>query len=189
MVVGARSVFPAFWLDKSSALTGTGNNADIEGHHISMVFSERAWLDPILSVLPYYSLYWGCYLLNSSFSHSLLRRAPLGETFFSVGVAYHETMKIPFCFITRRSRTFYGLQQNEFLSNFPRRLQNTALRCSSTQLCKDDKSFYITTPIFYVNASPHLGHLYSAVIADCLHRSKLLQGCRSRFATGKSIIQ
>ncbi|XP_037531631.1 methionine--tRNA ligase, mitochondrial [Nematolebias whitei] len=92
-------------------------------------------------------------------------------------------MKIPFCFITRRSRTFYGLQQKQFLSNFPR-LQNTALRCSSTQLCKDDKSFYITTPIFYVNASPHLGHLYSAVIADCLHRYKRLQGCSTRFATG-----
>ncbi|XP_058857126.1 methionine--tRNA ligase, mitochondrial-like isoform X2 [Acipenser ruthenus] len=32
--------------------------------------------------------------------------------------------------------------------------------------------YYITTPIFYVNAAPHIGHLYSAVIADCLHRYK-----------------
>ncbi|XP_063046901.1 methionine--tRNA ligase, mitochondrial [Engraulis encrasicolus] len=46
------------------------------------------------------------------------------------------------------------------------------------------KMFYITTPIFYVNAAPHIGHLYSAVIADCLHRSRLLRGFNSRFATG-----
>lgn len=56
------------------------------------------------------------------------------------------------------------------------------MACSSQS--GKDKSFYITTPIFYVNASPHLGHLYSAVIADCLHRWKLLQGFGSRFATG-----
>lgn len=42
----------------------------------------------------------------------------------------------------------------------------------------------MTTPIFYVNASPHLGHLYSAVIADCFHRYKLLRGYDSKFATG-----
>lgn len=42
----------------------------------------------------------------------------------------------------------------------------------------------MTTPIFYVNASPHLGHLYSAVIADCFHRYKILQGFNSKFATG-----
>lgn len=63
-----------------------------------------------------------------------------------------------------------------------------------SQLCKNDDAvnsdeggrFYVTTPIFYVNASPHLGHLYSAVIADCLHRFKLLQGFHSRFATGEN---
>uniref|UniRef100_A0A665VMQ7 Methionine--tRNA ligase, mitochondrial n=1 Tax=Echeneis naucrates TaxID=173247 RepID=A0A665VMQ7_ECHNA len=49
---------------------------------------------------------------------------------------------------------------------------------------KNERKYYITTPIFYVNASPHLGHLYSAVIADCLHRYKLLQGFNSKFSTG-----
>lgn len=42
----------------------------------------------------------------------------------------------------------------------------------------------MATPIFYVNASPHLGHLYSAVIADCFHRYRLLRGYDSKFATG-----
>ena len=30
--------------------------------------------------------------------------------------------------------------------------------------------FYVTTPIYYVTAKPHLGHLYSTVIADVLAR-------------------
>lgn len=56
-----------------------------------------------------------------------------------------------------------------------------AFRYASTE----NRNYYITTPIFYVNAFPHLGHLYSAVIADCLHRHKQLQGFNSRFTTGK----
>ncbi|XP_052867001.1 methionine--tRNA ligase, mitochondrial [Anopheles cruzii] len=32
------------------------------------------------------------------------------------------------------------------------------------------KHSFVTTPIFYVNAAPHIGHLYSAVIADAVHR-------------------
>jgi len=35
-------------------------------------------------------------------------------------------------------------------------------------------NFYITTPIYYVNASPHIGHAYTNVIADCLSRFKSL---------------
>jgi methionyl-tRNA synthetase len=34
----------------------------------------------------------------------------------------------------------------------------------------------ITTPIFYVNASPHLGHAYSALLADALKRWLLIAG-------------
>ncbi|XP_020660353.3 methionine--tRNA ligase, mitochondrial [Pogona vitticeps] len=34
----------------------------------------------------------------------------------------------------------------------------------------------LSTPIFYVNGSPHIGHLYSAVLADALHRYRELQG-------------
>ncbi|TRY81301.1 hypothetical protein DNTS_012132 [Danionella cerebrum] len=56
--------------------------------------------------------------------------------------------------------------------------------CCCTGLSRSLKPYYITTPIFYVNAAPHIGHVYSAVIADCLHRYKLLRGYNSRFATG-----
>ncbi len=59
-----------------------------------------------------------------------------------------------------------------------------ALRCLCTE---SSKPYYITTPIFYVNASPHIGHVHSAVTADCLHRYKLLKRHNSRFATGMSL--
>jgi len=32
------------------------------------------------------------------------------------------------------------------------------------------KKFYITTPLYYVNASPHIGHSYTNIVADCLAR-------------------
>ena len=45
-------------------------------------------------------------------------------------------------------------------------------------------SLYITTPIFYVNAQPHLGHAYSAIIADTICRYHRLAGETVRFQTG-----
>ncbi|RKP13154.1 tRNA synthetases class I (M)-domain-containing protein [Piptocephalis cylindrospora] len=43
---------------------------------------------------------------------------------------------------------------------------------------------YVTTPIFYVNAAPHIGHLYSMVLADTFHRYWKLRDMDSIFATG-----
>ncbi|XP_036379687.1 methionine--tRNA ligase, mitochondrial [Megalops cyprinoides] len=59
-------------------------------------------------------------------------------------------------------------------------------KVSERRMCtyKRDVCFYITTPIFYVNAAPHIGHLYSAVTADYLHRYKRMRGCKSKFSTG-----
>ncbi len=45
-------------------------------------------------------------------------------------------------------------------------------------------SFYITTPIFYVNAQPHIGHAYSTLIADTANRFRRLLGETTRFQTG-----
>ncbi len=45
-------------------------------------------------------------------------------------------------------------------------------------------SFYITTPIYYVNAEPHIGHAYSTVVADALARFHRLLGEEVRFQTG-----
>ncbi|HEB9276842.1 TPA: methionine--tRNA ligase [Campylobacter jejuni] len=43
---------------------------------------------------------------------------------------------------------------------------------------------YITTPVYYVNDVPHLGHAYTTIIADTLARFYRLQGHETRFLTG-----
>jgi methionyl-tRNA synthetase len=44
--------------------------------------------------------------------------------------------------------------------------------------------FYVTTPIYYVNGSPHIGHAYTSVVADALTRYHRMRGERARFLTG-----
>ena len=44
--------------------------------------------------------------------------------------------------------------------------------------------FYVTTPIYYINAEPHLGHTYTTVIADTLARFHRARGDRTFFSTG-----
>ncbi|MBC8417224.1 MAG: methionine--tRNA ligase [Desulfobacterales bacterium] len=44
--------------------------------------------------------------------------------------------------------------------------------------------FYITTPIYYVNAEPHIGHAYSTIVADVLNRFQMLSGTETFFLTG-----
>lgn len=46
------------------------------------------------------------------------------------------------------------------------------------------ESFYITTPIYYVNASPHIGHAYTTIVADVLARYHRMTGDRTFFVTG-----
>ncbi|MFQ5427551.1 MAG: methionine--tRNA ligase [Thermodesulfobacteriota bacterium] len=46
------------------------------------------------------------------------------------------------------------------------------------------ETFYVTTPIYYVNDVPHIGHAYTTVAADVLARYKRLKGFRVLFLTG-----
>jgi methionyl-tRNA synthetase len=46
------------------------------------------------------------------------------------------------------------------------------------------KTFYVTTPIYYVNSHPHLGHLYTTLIADTVARFKRQRGYDVFFLTG-----
>ena len=48
----------------------------------------------------------------------------------------------------------------------------------------NSNKFYITTPLYYANAKPHLGTLYSTVLADCIARFQKLQGKQVFFLTG-----
>ena len=44
---------------------------------------------------------------------------------------------------------------------------------------------YITTPIYYVNDVPHIGHAYTTIIADFLKRFYTLRGMRAFFSQAK----
>jgi methionyl-tRNA synthetase len=46
------------------------------------------------------------------------------------------------------------------------------------------KTFYITTPIYYPSAKPHMGHAYSSIIADFFARFKKIDGFDVQFLTG-----
>ena len=45
-------------------------------------------------------------------------------------------------------------------------------------------SFYLTTPIYYVNSTPHIGHAYTTIAADILVRHHRQRGERTYFLTG-----
>lgn len=44
--------------------------------------------------------------------------------------------------------------------------------------------YYLTTPIYYVNAAPHIGHTYTTIAADLVRRFKTMQGYRAVLTTG-----
>ena len=46
------------------------------------------------------------------------------------------------------------------------------------------KTFYVTTPIYYANSLPHLGHLYTTIVADVITRYKRQRGYDTFFLTG-----
>lgn len=48
----------------------------------------------------------------------------------------------------------------------------------------EPRRFFITTPIYYVNARPHIGHAYSTIVADAVARQKRAQGYETWFLTG-----
>jgi len=47
-----------------------------------------------------------------------------------------------------------------------------------------NKKFYITTPIYYVNARPHIGHAYTTIACDAIARRQRMLGADTHFLTG-----
>ncbi|PLW06158.1 hypothetical protein PCANC_02710 [Puccinia coronata f. sp. avenae] len=85
------------------------------------------------------------------------------------------------------------LRTIRWTSHCPTLLHPKSIRAASStpaqqQRSKDnqtDKPFYVSTPIFYVNSVPHIGHLHSMVIADVLARyNQLKTGEQSFMLTG-----
>ena len=46
------------------------------------------------------------------------------------------------------------------------------------------RPFYVSTPIYYVNAEPHIGHAYTTVVGDFLKRFYQLDGADAYYLTG-----
>ncbi|HHH84553.1 MAG TPA: methionine--tRNA ligase, partial [Firmicutes bacterium] len=46
------------------------------------------------------------------------------------------------------------------------------------------KTYYITTPLYYVNSKPHVGSAYTTIVADCLARFKRMAGYDVFYLTG-----
>jgi len=75
------------------------------------------------------------------------------------------------------------------VSNHYWRTSHTAIRptislrtaSSAAPALQEHKHFYVSTPIFYVNSVPHIGHLHSMVIADVLARYRHLRTGRPSF--------
>lgn len=74
------------------------------------------------------------------------------------------------------SRAALGLRFNSSAPSSPSYNNKQAIPSFYTpQASEASKPFYVTTPIFYVNASPHIGHLHSVVLTDVFARFSRLR--------------
>ena len=60
----------------------------------------------------------------------------------------------------------------------------TRYSMTNSELEQPNHRFYLTTPIYYVNARPHLGHAYSTIVCDAIARRKRALGIETWFLTG-----
>lgn len=85
--------------------------------------------------------------------------------------------------VARRWRPQWICQSCQSCQHRSQQWQRRTLATASTQ-AKDAKPYYITTPIFYVNAAPHVGHMYTMILTDVLNRWQALKGRRAILCTG-----
>src|ERR1700732_5193967 len=57
-------------------------------------------------------------------------------------------------------------------------------RGAAEYIMAGETPYYITTPIYYVNDAPHIGHAYTTIACDALARFMRLDGPRVKFLTG-----
>ncbi|KAI4280617.1 MAG: hypothetical protein L6R35_005854, partial [Caloplaca aegaea] len=78
-------------------------------------------------------------------------------------------------------------RSSQYAGYFWRRCNHrTRLPCSRRFTTPDllEKPYYVTSPIFYVNAAPHIGHLYTLVLTDVFKRFHALKGKKAILCTG-----
>lgn len=54
----------------------------------------------------------------------------------------------------------------------------------TVKFAEHSMKYYLTTPIYYVNAAPHIGHAYTTIAADTIRRFKRMQGCEAVLTSG-----
>jgi hypothetical protein len=79
-----------------------------------------------------------------------------------------------------------GIQAERWLGSGRTGLRARALATMTSMAEQEaaDPGFYITTPIYYVNDKPHIGHAYTTVASDAFARFNRLDGKRVRLLTG-----
>ncbi|KAK5164152.1 methionyl-tRNA synthetase [Saxophila tyrrhenica] len=65
-----------------------------------------------------------------------------------------------------------------------RQPQYRPLATSSLTPAEQNKPYYVTTPIFYVNAAPHVGHMYTMILTDVLKRWQQMKNRKAILLTG-----
>lgn len=73
--------------------------------------------------------------------------------------------------------TWFNVRRNGQYSNF------TTMNEEKNTMDKSS-NYYISTPIYYANGEPHLGHLYTTVVADVIARYQRLYNKNVFFLTG-----
>ncbi|XP_014561553.1 hypothetical protein COCVIDRAFT_33539 [Bipolaris victoriae FI3] len=81
-------------------------------------------------------------------------------------------------------RVFSGFQRRSPWIQSSCRIDSNRSRRFITTQTSVEKPYYITTPIFYVNAAPHVGHLYTMVLTDVIKRWHVLKGENAILCTG-----
>ncbi len=90
--------------------------------------------------------------------------------------------------ITEMGYKYHGPYQIDHIKNFyystivNSELSKPSLEDNSNKL--KSKKFYITTPIYYTNGSPHIGHVYTNIVADVIARFQRSLGKEVKFLTG-----
>ena len=85
-------------------------------------------------------------------------------------------------FTTLRSIHTVGLLQKQRAVAFSR--NNRYFRNTAISTMKNPDNIYITTPIYYVNGEPHLGHSYTSVVSDVISRYYREYGKKVHFLSG-----
>ena len=83
----------------------------------------------------------------------------------------------------RRASIGFEQSWSSLRTSSPVALSRVPPRCFAAQSYSNEAEF-ITTPIYYVNARPHLGHAYSSLIADARSRWRKLRGSKVLLSTG-----